>query len=249
MREPVLWAGFANKHAWFASLIGRGAWCPVECCVVDTPQLQPAETNAADSEALPRGGEKYERILDAAIEVIAEKDFHHARVADIASRAGVADGTVYLYFKNKNHILRAAIDAAFAHFSERVSQAMVTAENPLEQLAIIARLHLETLTGRRSLAVIIQREVRQSAKFIAQFSHPALVDYINMVRDTIRRGQEAGLIRHEVSDRMAALCFFGTLDELISSWLFTGKAIDPEQTAAQVIDLLLHGMSTAPSHA
>jgi TetR/AcrR family fatty acid metabolism transcriptional regulator len=211
---------------------------------VESPLSSVSENSTTGPSPLLRSGEKYHRILDAAIEVIAEKGFHHARVSDIASRAGVADGTVYLYFQNKNHILRTAIDAAFAHFSEQLSAALQGTASPLDQLAIIARMHLETLTQRRSLAIVAQTEVRQSAQFIADFGHPALVDYINLVREVVRRGQAQGSIRKEISDRVAALCLFGTLDELISSWLFTGKPLDPEASAAQVVDLLFKGMST-----
>ncbi len=197
----------------------------------------------------PRGGEKYDRILEAAIEVVAEKGLQHARIADIASRAGVADGTVYLYFDDKSHILRAAIDAAFAQFSSRLQSALADAHDPLEQLKTIARLHIETLITRRNLAIILQTQVRQSAKALEQFSHHSFVDYINLVREVIRAGQQKGFIRPEVSDRVAALCLFGALDEMISSWLFTGKPIDPEHTATQVLDILLNGVRVAPHHA
>jgi TetR/AcrR family transcriptional regulator, fatty acid metabolism regulator protein len=200
-------------------------------------------------EALPRGGEKYDRILEAAIETIAQKGFERARISDIASSAGIADGTVYLYFKNKNVILRTAIDTAFAQFSERVSASLASADGPIEQLKIIARLHLETLTARRSLAVIVQNEIRQSHQFLEEFTHQPFVDYINIVREVIRRGQAEGVIRAEVSERVAALCLFGALDEIISSWLYTEKPIDPEHAAGQVLDVLLNGMSTAPHHA
>lgn len=198
---------------------------------------------------LPRGGEKYDRILEAAIEVVAEKGFQYARIADIASRAGVADGTVYLYFNNKDHILRAAIDSAFEQFSSRVRAAMAADANPIEQLKAIARLHIETLVNRRNLAVILQMQIRQSEKFLEQFSHESFVDYIHLVRESIRNGQRDGLIRADISDRVAALCLFGALDEMISSWLITGKVIDPEQTAAQVLDILLNGIRTPQSHA
>lgn len=204
---------------------------------------------AAEPVSPVRSGEKYDRILDSAIEVIAEKGLARARISDIASRAGVADGTVYLYFKNKNHILRSAIDAAFAQFSERVSLALSSAHGPLEQLAVIALLHLQTLSSRRSFAVILQTEVRQSARYIAEFTHDAFASYINLVREVIRRGQAEGAIRPQISDRVAALCFFGALDEIISSWLFTGKPIDPDHAAGQVLDVLLHGMSAAPRNA
>jgi TetR/AcrR family fatty acid metabolism transcriptional regulator len=205
--------------------------------------------NMDESTPLPRGGEKYDRILEAAIEVVAEKGFQYARIADIASRAGVADGTVYLYFDNKDHILRAAIDSAFEQFSSRVQTALAANANPIEQLRAIARLHIETLVNRRNLAVILQTQIRQSEKFLEQFSHHSFVDYINLVRESIRNGQRDGLIRSEISDRVAALCLFGALDEMISSWLITGKPIDPDQTAAQVLDILLNGIRTPPTHA
>lgn len=196
-----------------------------------------------EAPALSRGGEKYERILQAAIDVIAEKGFHHARISDIASRAGVADGTVYLYFENKDHILRAAIDSTFAQFSRRVGENIQHTQDPIQRLGIIARLHIETLIENRSLAVILQTEVRQSAKFMEQFSHQYFVDYINLVRETIRLGQQMEVIRPGISDRIAALAIFGTLDEMISSWLYTGRPIDPEQTASEVLDILLNGLS------
>ncbi len=194
--------------------------------------------------AVSRGGEKYERILQAAIEVIAEKGFHYARISDIASRAGVADGTVYLYFENKDHILRAAIDSAFVQFSKQVGEALQQTIGIIEKLRVVARLHIETLINNRSLAVILQTEVRQSAKFMEQFSHQYFVDYINLVREIIRQGQQQEVLRPGISDRVAALAIFGTLDEMISSWLYTGRPIDPEQTASEVLDILLNGLSS-----
>lgn len=199
-----------------------------------------------ETPTLSRGGEKYDRILQAAIEVIAEKGFHHARISDIASRAGVADGTVYLYFENKDHILRAAIASAFQQFSDRVAEALKLVESPLEKLGVVARLHIETLLNNRSLAVILQTEVRQSAKFMEQFSHQYFVDYINLVREIIRQGQQQQSIRAGISDRIAALALFGTLDEMISSWLYTGRPIDPEQTSIEVLDILLNGLKPQP---
>lgn len=205
--------------------------------------------NIGEALPLPRGGEKYDRILEAAIEIVAEKGFQHARITDIASRAGVADGTVYLYFENKNHILRAAIDSAFQQFSSRVHTALSGVEDPIARLRTIARMHIETLVGWRNLAIILQTQVRQSADFLEQFSHHSFVDYINLIREVIRAGQREGSIRPDISDRVMALCLFGALDEMISSWLFTGRPIDPEQTATQVLDILWNGIRQPANHA
>src|SRR6202140_5064535 len=87
--------------------------------------------------------DKYQRILDAAIEVIAEHGFFHSRVAEIADRAGVADGTIYLYFKNKDELLMAAIDSAFHRFIPRARSALQELSDPREKLRRIPFLQLE----------------------------------------------------------------------------------------------------------
>ncbi|WP_348266802.1 TetR/AcrR family transcriptional regulator [Edaphobacter paludis] len=187
--------------------------------------------------------EKYQRILDAAVEVIAERGYFKSPVSEIAKRAGVADGTVYLYFKSKDDVLRTAIDRTFEKFYKQIADAFVTLAGPREQLEYIALVHLESCTVNRSMAVLMQTEMRQSAKFIAEFSHHHLVKYIQMVREVVRRGQDEGIFRRDVSDGVVAHCMFGAIDELLSSAVFTGRVYDAKSTAAQVMDVLLNGIT------
>jgi TetR/AcrR family fatty acid metabolism transcriptional regulator len=181
--------------------------------------------------------------------VIAEHGFFNARVSEIAARAGVADGTVYLYFKNKDHILREAIDTAFRNFFDRAKQEIQGVSSARTQLELLARLHLETLAAHRNLAIVMQTELRQSARFIAEFSHQHLVDYLNLVREVIRRGQDQGLFRPDVSDRLVAHCMFGALDEMVSSWVFTGRPFDPDKIASAVMNLIFSGIETSSGNA
>ncbi len=194
--------------------------------------------------ALSGGGDKYQRILDAAVEVIAENGYFGSPVSAIAARAGVADGTIYLYFKSKDDVLRTAIDTVFDHFHRQVQEEFRTLTDPREQLEYVARVHLESHSVNRSMAIIMQTEMRQSAKFIAEFSHHHLVKYIQLVREIIRRGQQSGLFRHDVSDGVVAHCMFGAIDELLSSAVFTGRTYDARTTATQVVDVLLNGITT-----
>lgn len=96
----------------------------------------------------------------------------------------------------------------------------------------------------RSMAIIMQTEMRQSARFIAEFSHHHLVRYIQLVREVIRRGQQIGVFRRDVSDGVVAHCMFGAIDELLSSAVFTGRMYDARTTATQVVDVLLNGITT-----
>ena len=190
----------------------------------------------------PRG-DKYQRILDAAVEVIAEHGYFNSPVSAIAARAGVADGTIYLYFKSKDQVLRTAIDAVFRGFFASIRLEIDRIPDAREQLRAVARLHLEGLASHRSLAVLLQTELRQSAKFVADFSHQHMKDYLNLIREVVRRGQEQGVFREDVSDRVAAHCLFGALDEMVSAWVFTGRAFDPDATATQVLEVVVGGLA------
>jgi len=191
------------------------------------------------------GSEKYQRILDAAVEVIAERGYFNSPVSAIAKRAGVADGTIYLYFKSKDDVLRTAIDTTFAKFYQQVEERFATLKGPREQLEYIAELHLESAQVNRSMAIMMQTEMRQSAKFIAEFSHHHLVKYIQVVREVVRRGQQERIFRMDISDGVVAHCMFGAIDELLSSAIFTGRVYDAKQTARQVMDVLLNGIAAA----
>jgi len=190
------------------------------------------------------GSEKYQRILDAAVEVIAERGYFRSPVSAIADRAGVADGTIYLYFKSKDDVLRTAIDTTFNRFYKQVEEEFKTLRGPREQLEYIAQVHLESHAVNRSMAILMQTEMRQSAKFIAEFSHHHLVKYIQVVREVIRRGQQEGIFRRDVADGVVAHCMFGAIDELLSSAVFTGRVYDAKATAAQVMDVLLNGITS-----
>ena len=98
------------------------------------------------------GSEKRNRILQAAIAIFARDGYFPAHISDIAARADVADGTVYLYFKNKEQILMAVIDSAFIPFMQ-AARADFAELDPRERLHRLAVLHLETLGKNRELAM------------------------------------------------------------------------------------------------
>lgn len=203
------------------------------------------KTRAAASSAK---GEKHQRILDAAICVIAEKGFFQARVAEIAERAGVADGTIYLYFKNKEQILMAAIDSPFVAFLERARTAVQDhSSTPAQRLRRLCELHLETLGSDRNLALVFQTELRQSVRFLAQFSRTRLVEYFDLIRSVVREGQAAGQFRPDVSDKIAANCFFGAIDEMVTSWMLSDHSYPLAGAADAVMDVILKGMETRAS--
>jgi len=190
--------------------------------------------------------DKHQRILDAAIEVIAEHGFFHSRVSEIADRAGVADGTIYLYFKNKDELLMAAIDSAFHEFIQRARIAVEQIPDPREKLRRMAFLHLDGLGSNRNLAIVFQTELRHSLKFLGQFSHNLMVEYFDLIKDVVREGQETGAFRDDISVTMTAHCFFGSLDEIVTTWILSEHDRDRDYHLSSltdsVVSILLKGL-------
>jgi len=204
-------------------------------------------STARPAAAAGKNADKYQRILDAAIEVIAQHGYASSRVTDIAARARVADGTIYLYFHNKEELLMEAINTAFEGFLTRARADIHQLNDPRERLRRLAFLHLSMLGGDRNLAVVFQTELRHSAKFLAQFSTKHLIDYFQLIRDQVCEGQRLGLFRPEVSDKIAANCFFGALDEMVTSWILSDHDYPLGGAADAVVDVILKGLEKRAS--
>jgi TetR/AcrR family fatty acid metabolism transcriptional regulator len=203
----------------------------------------PADTTAqVPTNTANRSPDKYQRILDAAVAVFAEKGFFVSRVSDIADRADVADGTVYLYFKNKDEILATAINTAFDGFMRTARLELESLPTPSDRLRRLAVLHLEALGSNRNLAVVFQMELRQSTRFLSKFSHEHLVEYFGLVREAICAGKANGEFRADLPEKIAANCFFGAIDEMVTSWVLSEKDYPLSHVAEPILDILLSGM-------
>jgi len=205
--------------------------------------LEPSPSNSSNNSV--RNAEKYQRILDAAVAVFAEKGFFVSRISDIADRADVADGTVYLYFKNKDEILATAIKTAFDGFMRTAREELKKLQNPTERLRRLAYLHLDGLGSNRNLAIVFQMELRQSTRFLSRFSHEHLVEYFNLVREAINEGKASGEFRSDLPEKIAANCFFGAIDEMVTSWVLSEKDYPLAHVADPLLDILLSGMRAA----
>lgn len=188
-------------------------------------------------------GDKRAAILDAATAVFAERGFFGAQVADIARGAGIAAGTVYLYFRSKDEILTSIFDRTMKEAIAEARRAVDEAGDPIERLRRIAALHLSRMGRDRSLAIVFQVELRQTTKFMERFSTTGLGDYLRLIQDTIEDGQKRGVFRTTVNARTAAKIVFGALDEMATNWILSRRTYALDQQAGEIVDLLVGGLS------
>ena len=191
------------------------------------------------------GGDKREAILRAAITVFAHNGYFNSKVADIAREAGVADGTVYLYFKSKEEILHSIFDRSVDEALTAARKQIKLLGDAREKLRRIALLHLERLGADRDLAVVFQVELRGSTKFMEEFSAAGFAEYLTLIRNTFEEGQRAGVFRADLNPNVVAKIIFGALDEMATNWILSKRRYKLAPMADQVLDILLNGVKTS----
>lgn len=186
--------------------------------------------------------DKREAILRAATKVFAESGYFNSKVADVARVAGVADGTVYLYFKSKEEILRSIFDRGVTEVLTEARAIIEEVADARERLRRIARLHLERLGADRDLAIVFQVELRGSTKFMEEFSAAGFAEYLRLIRDTFEEGQRAGVFRRELNAKIVAKVFFGALDEMATNWILSRRRYKLAPLADAALDIILDGV-------
>jgi len=202
-------------------------------------------TRQADSPRI----DKREAILRAATDIFAEHGFFHAQVADVARAAGVAAGTVYLYFKSKDDLLVSIFERTMREAIADGRACIAPLGDPVEQLRAIARVHLDRMGRDRGLAVVFQVELRQSTKFMEHFSATLVREYLGVIRGILVAGQAAGAFRREINATLAAKLFFGGLDEMATNWILSTRKYSLVSQADDIVDLFVHGAAAPAARA
>jgi len=186
---------------------------------------------------------KREKILRAAAIVFARKGFYNSRVAEIAKEANVADGTIYLYFKNKDDILVSLFEEEMAKVIKDMKVELAKLGTVEEKIRKFIEKHLAMIEENRELAEVIQIELRQSHKFMKEYSGTKFRDYVNIISTVINEGQKNGEIREEIIPGIAKIILFGALDELSNYWVLSKQKKYSIATCAKITgDVFMSGV-------
>lgn len=180
--------------------------------------------------------------MDAAVSIIAQNGYHQAQVSKIAKEAGVADGTIYLYFKNKEDILISVFQEKMAVFADYVKEILEMELTASEKLYKMIENHFRVLHDDRNLAIVTQLELRQSSKELRYRINEVLKEYLALLDALLREGIESGEFSSDLDIRLARQMVFGTIDETSTSWVMNDQKYDLLELAPRVHKLLLSGM-------
>lgn len=189
-----------------------------------------------------RKQEKFEMILDAAERVIAENGFHGSQVAKIAKEAGVADGTIYLYFKNKEDILISLFQNRLGSLVDSFKNNISDEDSSEEALYKICHIHFSLLEENIHLAYVTQIELRQSSMDLRKAIGQAVKPYIQLIEHILIKGVTAGSFRQDLDTRLTRQLIFGAMDEVVTSWLISGQKYSLIAQVPNTVDFFIRGL-------
>jgi len=153
-------------------------------------------------------------ILQAATKIFGEKGFKATKISQIAREAGVADGTIYLYFKNKEDLLTAAFEFNMDQFIPQVKNTLKNLNHPLEQIRTFIEMHLQYIEEHQELARVFQVELHQNEKLSQERNNPKFHEYLELLNQTIQSAQDQAWIRSDIKPDIIKRILFGSLSEM-----------------------------------
>ena len=190
-----------------------------------------------------RDPDRPQQIIEAAVRIFARKGYYNSRVSDIAREAGLAAGTIYLYFKTKDDILVTLFREKMAHFVASLRKAIAVEPDAVAKIRRLVRLHFEMLEGDPELAEVVQVELRQGQKFFRGASAHEISSYFALIGSVLEEGVAQGQVRPELPIKVATKALFGAMDQMTTSWVLGKRAYRLADTAETVADIFLRGVA------
>ena len=193
----------------------------------------------------PRGGgaAKKERILRAAVRTFSQKGFFNSRISEIAEAAGVADGTIYLYFKNKEDLLISLFEEKMGEVVSDVRARVADGGDALARLKLFIRNHMDLLVREAGLIEVIQVELRQSNKFMKEYVPVKFLEYLDVISGILEDGKREGVFRPDLNVTLARRAIFGALDEISLAYVLSRKRkYVPDEAAEEIFRIFAAGL-------
>ncbi len=187
---------------------------------------------------------KKHKIIEAAIKVISEKGFFKSTVSTIAKSAKVADGTIYTYFKNKEDLLIQSFEYVLDIILSGITEELTKEKEPFQKIKIIITGHLKFMEQHPDLANFLQIQLRQSKKEIRLKIKEIMRKYYRIIGNILYNAIETGFVRKDVNLRIIGHMIFGTVDEIVTSWVLSENRCKLTDKADEIYKLIISAIKT-----
>lgn len=186
--------------------------------------------------------DKYHQILNAAIKIFAEQGYHNSTISQVAREAGVADGTIYIYFKNKADILFNFFSYKTRRVFDQFKEAVDKSENAEDKLRNLIRRHFDEFQNDPHMAVVFQREALQARYIDEVYIKDITKMYLDIIDEIFVQGRKEGSVRKDFPAGLAKRLVLGAVNEVINTWVVAGIKYDLVTMADPLVDLYFKGI-------
>ena len=183
------------------------------------------------------------------MKVFAEQGFFQSTISQIAREAGVADGTIYLYFKNKDDILLQFFGYKTKQVFQSFREELDKADSARGKLCNLIRRHLEEFQNDKNMAVVYQAEARSNSRLVEKQLREMSKMYPDLTAEIIEQGQEEGQIRKDLYVSLVKRFILGAVEEVINTWVLSGGKYDLVSMAEPLVDLIFRGIGSGAATA
>jgi len=189
-----------------------------------------------------RDPDKPQQIVDAAVRVFARNGYYNSRVSDIAREAGIASGTIYLYFKTKDEILVTLFREKMAAFVAHVRAEIAAESDAVSKIRRLIARHFAVLEADPDVAEVVQVELRQGHKFFRGASAHEVSAYFDLIASVLDEGVASGQLRRDLPVKVATKVLFGAMDQVTTSWVLGKRTYRLVDAAEAVATIFLRGV-------
>jgi TetR/AcrR family fatty acid metabolism transcriptional regulator len=168
-----------------------------------------------------KSGDKRNVILDAALRTFGRRGYPDTKVAEIASEAGVAEGTLYNYFQSKEELLLALFDEKWGGIIDEIKKKISRLDDPNDKLKAVFSLVVRMFKKNRHLAELFMVDVKQSSIFLTNYTINRIVEFLNIIEEILEEGKRKGIYRKDLDARVAKMVIFGAAQGILLSWVLS----------------------------
>jgi len=169
-------------------------------------------------------------ILEAALKTFVKRGYSETRVSEIAAEAGVAEGTLYNYFKSKEDLLLALFDEKWGGIIDDIRKKISRLDDPNKKLKVMFSLVVRMFRKDRHLAEIFLIDVKQSSIFLKNYPVNRIVEFIDLIEKFLEEGKRKGIYRKDLDTHVTKMIIFGAAQGILLSWVLSESAAVRKKT-------------------
>lgn len=186
--------------------------------------------------------EKRVRILESAAKVFAREGFYNAKIKDVAQEAGVAHGTVYLYFSSKEDLLISLFRENLSELIQYVQSEIQKEKNAEDKLRRMMSLQIELIETNPELTALMLVEFPQTGKFLSSDSINELAAYIDMIANILKEGMAEGIFDNSIDVDVVATVIYSGIQGIATRWVLEEMKYPLKKVADEISKVFLDGI-------